>query len=389
MLLLEILFWTVFLLIAHSYIFYPFFTQLYGRKLKNNSLVYSKDEELPMLSILMAAHNEEAVIQEKIESILNSDYPASKIEILIGSDCSTDRTNSIIEQFAKNNSQFHFFEFSNRTGKIGIVNFLYKKATGSILLLTDANVILQKNTLFELVKHFKNPEISLVDSFMKHRNLKSDGISFQESNYISNEVNTKHAEGKIWGSLMGPFGGCFAIRTVDFIPVPSNFLVDDFYSCMQVLQTEKRCISEENAIVLEDVSNNLQAEFNRKIRISAGNFQNLSKFWPLLLNFNGTAFAFLSHKVLRWLTPFFIVYILFVFPFLLEFKANYLYFGLFLLIMFSALAIDFVLKKVNIHLSILRFVTHFATMNIALFLGFFRYLKGIKSSVWEPTERNQ
>jgi cellulose synthase/poly-beta-1,6-N-acetylglucosamine synthase-like glycosyltransferase len=389
MLLLEILFWTVFLLIAHSYIFYPLFTQLYGRKLKNNSLVYTKEEELPMLSILMAAHNEEAVIQEKIESILNSDYPTSKIEILIGSDCSTDKTNAIIEQFAKNNSQFQFFEFSNRTGKIGIVNFLYKKATGNILLLTDANVILEKNTLFELVKHFKNPEISLVDSFMKHRNLKVDGISNQESSYISNEVNTKHAEGKIWGSLMGPFGGCFAIRKEDFKPVPNNFLVDDFYTCMQVLQTKKKCISDENAIVLEDVSNNLKAEFNRKIRISAGNFQNLSKFWTLLFRFNGTAFAFFSHKVLRWLTPFFILYILLVFPFLLEIKENYWYFGLFLLIMFAALGFDFVLKKLNIHLSILRYLTHFTTMNIALFLGFFRYLKGIQTSVWEPTQRNQ
>ena len=79
MLLLEILFWTVFLLIAHSYIFYPFFTQLYGRKRKNNSLVYSNNEELPMISILMAAHNEEAVIQEKIESILNSDEIAASL----------------------------------------------------------------------------------------------------------------------------------------------------------------------------------------------------------------------------------------------------------------------------------------------------------------------
>ena len=389
MLLLEILFWTAFLLIAHSYLFYPFFVQIVGRKFRNNTLVFFKEEELPTVSILMAAHNEEAVIQEKIESILNSDYPASKIEILIGSDCSTDQTNSIISEFAKNNSQFHFFELSTRTGKIEIVNLLYKKASGDILLLTDANVILQKNTLFELVKHFKNPEISLVDSFMKHRNLKSDGISYQESSYISNEVNTKHAEGKIWGSLMGPFGGCFAIPKEDFKPVPRNFLVDDFYTCMQVLQAKKRCISEEKAIVLEDVSNNLKAEFNRKIRISAGNFQNLAKFWTLLLRFNGTAFAFLSHKVLRWLTPFFIVYIFLVFPFLLEIKSNYWYFGLFLLIMVGALAFDFVLNKVNIHITLLRFLTHFATMNIALFLGFFRYLKGIQSSVWEPTERNQ
>lgn len=389
MLLLEILFWTAFLLIAHCYLLYPLFTQIIGRKFKNNTLVFFEKDNLPTVSILMAAHNEEAVIQAKIESILNANYPASKIEILIGSDCSTDKTNSIIEQNAKDDVRFQFFAFENRTGKIGIINYLQKKATGEILLLTDANVILQNNTLFELVKHFKNPEISLVDSFMKHRNLRPDGISYQESNYISQEVNTKHAEGKIWGSLMGPFGGCFAIRNEDFKPVPNNFLVDDFYTCMQVLRAKKRCISEKNAIVLEDVSNNLQTEFNRKIRISAGNFQNLSKFWPLLFRFNGTSFAFFSHKVLRWLTPFFILFILLVFPYLLEFKENYRYFGLFLFVMFAGLGFDFVLKKLNVHFTFLRFLTHFTSMNIALFIGFFRYLKGIKSSVWQPTERNQ
>ena len=389
MLLLEIFFWTAFLLIAHSYLFYPIFTQLLGRFFKNNSSVYSSEDELPMVSILMAAHNEEQVIEEKIVSILKSNYPSSKIEILIGSDCSTDDTNAIIKKYADSDKRFHFFEFSNRTGKIGIVNLLNQKAKGEILLLTDANVILEPSTIFELVKHFKNPVISLVDSFMKHRNLKADGISYQESNYISNEVNTKHAEGKIWGSLMGPFGGCFAIRRTDFEPIPDNFLVDDFYTCMQVLNNKKRCISDEKAIVLEDVSNNINAEFKRKIRISSGNFQNLAKFWPLLLGFNGTAFAFFSHKVLRWLTPFFILFILLVFPVLLAAKENYLYFGVFLIVMFSSLAFDFILKKINIHLSVLRFLTHFTSMNIALFLGFFRYLRGIKSSVWEPTARNQ
>jgi len=389
MLLLEIFFWIAFLLIAHSYLLYPIFTQLLGRFFKNNSSVYTHKEELPLVSILMAAHNEEQVIEEKINSILKSSYPSSKVEILIGSDCSTDNTNSIIKKYADSDNRFHFFEFSNRTGKIGIINLLNQKAKGEILLLTDANVIFESSTLFELVKHFKNPDISLVDSFMKHRNLKADGISYQESNYISNEVNTKHAEGKIWGSLMGPFGGCFAIRRTDFEPIPDNFLVDDFYTCMQVLNNKKRCISDEKAIVLEDVSNNLNAEFKRKIRISSGNFQNLAKFWPLLLRFNGTAFAFFSHKVLRWLTPFLILFILLVFPFLLAIKENYKYFGIFLLIMFSSIAFDFILKKMNIHLVILRFLTHFTSMNIALFIGFIHYLKGIRSSVWEPTERNQ
>jgi cellulose synthase/poly-beta-1,6-N-acetylglucosamine synthase-like glycosyltransferase len=389
MLLLEIFFWIAFLLIAHSYLLYPIFTQLLGRFFKNNSSVYTHKEELPLVSILMAAHNEEQVIEEKINSILKSSYPSSKVEILIGSDCSTDNTNSIIKKYADSDNRFHFFEFSNRTGKIGIINLLNQKAKGEILLLTDANVIFESSTLFELVKHFKNPDISLVDSFMKHRNLKADGISYQESNYISNEVNTKHAEGKIWGSLMGPFGGCFAIRRTDFEPIPDNFLVDDFYTCMQVLNNKKRCISDEKAIVLEDVSNNLNAEFKRKIRISSGNFQNLAKFWPLLLRFNGTAFAFFSHKVLRWLTPFLILFILLIFPFLLAIKENYKYFGIFLLIMFSSITFDFILKKMNIHLVMLRFLTHFTSMNIALFIGFIHYLKGIRSSVWEPTERNQ
>jgi len=389
MLLLEIIFWTAFLLIAHSYLFYPILTQFIGSFFKNNSTVYSKEDDLPFVSILMAAHNEEQVIQDKIKSIIESNYPASKIEVWIGSDCSTDKTNEIIEQFAKEDARFHFYEFSNRTGKIGIINFLNKKAKGEILLLTDANVILEKNTLFELVKHFKNPAISLVDSFMKHRNLKTDGISHQESNYISNEVNTKYAEGKLWGSLMGPFGGCFAIRKVDFKTVPSNFLVDDFYTCMTVLKNRKQCISEEKAIVIEDVSNNLNAEFKRKIRISSGNFQNLAQFYTLLFRFNGSAFAFFSHKVLRWLTPFLLILILALFPFLFEANENYVYFGFFLLLMLTCLALDLLLQKLNVHLSILRYLTHFATMNLALFIGFFRYLRGIKSSVWEPTTRNQ
>ena len=240
MLLLEIFFWIAFSLIAHTYLIYPVFTQLFGRCFKNNLNIYSREEALPMVSVLMAAHNEEKIIEEKIISILNSNYPSSKIQILIGSDCSTDKTNAIIKKYTESDKRFDFFEFSSRTGKIGIVNFLNQKAKGEILLLTDANVILEPSTLFELVKHFKNPNISLVDSFMKHRNLKADGISYQESNYISNEVNTKHAEGKIYGSLMGPFGGCFTIRRVDFQPVPNNFLVDDFYTCMQVLKNKKR-----------------------------------------------------------------------------------------------------------------------------------------------------
>ncbi len=118
MLLLEIFFWTAFLLIAHSYLLYPIFTQLLGRFFNNNSSFYSLEEELPLVSVLMAAHNEEQVIEEKIGSILNSNYPSSKIEILIGSDRSTDKTNAIIKSMLILINDFIFSNSITEQGKL-------------------------------------------------------------------------------------------------------------------------------------------------------------------------------------------------------------------------------------------------------------------------------
>lgn len=389
MFLLQIIFWTSFVLIAQTYLLYPIFVRVLGSFFRPNNIIFDSNEDLPKVSILMAAHNEEKVIKAKINSILTSDYPLDKIEILIGSDCSSDSTNQIIERFASINTAIKFHPFYERTGKIGIINFLSKKASGEIFLLTDANVLLAKNTIFELVKHFKNQSIGLVDSQMNHNNVKTDGISQQESVYISNEIKVKLAEGNIWGAMMGPFGGCFAIRASLFEDVPNSYLVDDFYINMRVLQKKFKCINEPNAMVFEDVSNNITAEFKRKIRISAGNFQNLKHFTPMLFSFNGAAFAFFSHKVLRWKTPFLILMILCIFPFLLTVSPIYFYFGCLILTFISFIIIDLTLKLFSVNISLFRFATHFTMMNIALFLGFFKYLKGIKSSIWEPTQRFQ
>jgi cellulose synthase/poly-beta-1,6-N-acetylglucosamine synthase-like glycosyltransferase len=156
-----------------------------------------------------------------------------------------------------------------------------------------------------------NPvEIGLVDSNMRNIGIKKDGISHQEKTYISAEVASKNAESLLWGTMMGPFGGCFALRKKLWEKIPSHFLVDDFFINMLVLQKGFKSINEPNAIVFEDVSNDLSDEFRRKIRISSGNFQNLFHYKHLLFDFSWIAFSFFSHKVLRWLTPFFILSII-------------------------------------------------------------------------------
>ncbi len=396
MLLLQILFWLSILAVLHSYLFYPIIVKLLSSGRRNNTLTFQSTDELPGVSIIVPAYNEEAVIAEKIESVLKSDYPG-KIEILVGSDASTDRTNAIVKELSAKHSNIRLVEFGGRSGKAAIANRLVKEATHSIIILTDANILFHEQTVLHLLKHFKDPSIGLVDSHMKHLGMRKEGISLQESSYIESEVRIKHAEGLLWGSMMGPFGGCFAFRKELYSPVPENSLVDDFYINMKVLEKKAKAINELEAIVYEDVSNELSEEFRRKVRIATGNFQNLFTFLPLLFRFNGISFSFLSHKVLRWLGPFFMI-TSFISSFVLalhflETPSTHfiIYAGLFSLMCYAAVIplIDLALKNLQLNFFLLRLITHFFTMNLALFIGFFRFLGGVRSGTWTPTRRNQ
>ena len=386
--LLVIIFLSYFL-IFHSYVVFPILLKILSKNKKQNELVYSRNDELPEISILLAVYNEEQVIAQKIESTFRTNYPLEKIKFIIGSDASTDNTNNIINEYA---SKFpiHLELFSGRTGKSGIINRLTEIASTEIYILTDANVFFNEDTLYQLVKHFKNEKIAQVGGNIKNPEFKKDGISFQEKSYLSRENIIKYQEGVLWGAMMGTFGGCYSIRASVYEKVPNNFLVDDFYISMSVLEKGYLCINELDALCEEDVSNKIEEEFRRKVRISTGNFQNLAKFksllWPPL---NGIAFSFLSHKVIRWIGPVLLM-IAFISSIILAVLSNYyLFFVLIQLVLFASPIFDFLLKSIGIHNKLLRFANYFILMNLALFKGLLEYLQGVQSSIWEPTQRNQ
>lgn len=341
------------------------------------------------VSILIAAHNEERVIESKIKSILSSNYPNEFIEILIGTDQCTDKTDEIIQNISESNQNIKHVRFSERSGKIKIINSLHEKANGDILILTDANVLFTENTIRELLKHFNDPKIGLVDSNMQNYGMKSSGISIPEKTYISVEGKLKYAEGIMWGKMMGPFGGCFALKKDLYTKIPETFLVDDFFLNMKVLDNGYYCLNEPEAVVYEDVSNNLKAEFFRKSRISAGNFQNLAYFSNIPFKFNRLAFVFLSHKILRWLSPFFILLTGLLLCFVYEESILNLSLAISYMVLLGLVFLDLLLLNIGIHIKPIRYLTHFASMNAALFLGFFKYIKGSKTSVWNRTERLQ
>jgi cellulose synthase/poly-beta-1,6-N-acetylglucosamine synthase-like glycosyltransferase len=388
MVVLAIIFWLSVLLIFHTYLFYPLILQALSSNKPDNTECFTREDELPMVSVIMSALNEEEVIAEKIESIFAGDYPVHKLEILIGSDNSADKTAEIINRYAAEHPELRFWDFKERRGKQNVVNELVGESKGSILILTDANVMFDTFTLFNLVRHFKNTRIGLVDTNMINKGLKVEGISYQEKAYISREVNIKNMEGRLWGSMMGPFGGCFAIRKEDYSRVPSNYLVDDFYINMKIFEKRKLAINDLDARVFEDVSNVLKDEFRRKVRIATGNWQNLKTFYGLLF-MKHIGFCFWSHKVLRWKGPFFILAALIANIFLALNSKFYLVLLIFQLLVLSMPLFDFILKHLGIHNKALRLATHFYAMNLALFIGFFKSFKTIKSGTWDRTPRNQ
>ena len=373
------------LLILHTYVFYPLFMILIYRNSNHNQLLFYSDDELPSIAILIAAHNEEKVIEKKILSVFNTNYPSSKLKVFIGSDASTDRTDEILSNLTNTYSNIEFIKFKGRVGKISIINHLQSLCDESVLILSDANVIFKQNTIFELVKYFKDSNVGLVSANIIKESSNNDGISYQEKKYLNFENKIKASESYAFNFIMGAEGGCYAIRNNLFSKVPSNFIVDDFFITMQVLKRKNYALLNNLAICIEDVTSDISSEYRRKVRISSGNFQNLFFFKHLLFDFSSICFAFWSHKVLRWLTPFFIFICLFSSVFLIPYQKFFIWISCIQLLLLLFPLLNYFFKFNNVFL---KFIAHFYLMNFALFEGFIKFIKGIKSSIWEPINRN-
>ena len=373
------------LLILHTYVFYPLFMILIYRNSNHNQLLFYSDHELPSIAILIAAHNEEKVIEKKILSVFNTNYPSSKLKVFIGSDASTDRTDQIISNLTNTYSNIEFIKFKGRVGKISIINHLQSLCDEPVLILSDANVIFKQNTIFELVKYFKDSNVGLVSANIIKESSNNDGISYQEKKYLNFENKIKASESYAFNFIMGAEGGCYAIRNNLFSKVPSNFIVDDFFITMQVLERKNYALLNNLAICIEDVTTDISSEYRRKVRISSGNFQNLFFFKHLLFDFSSICFAFWSHKVLRWLTPFFIFICLFSSVFLIPYHKFFIWISCIQLLLLLFPLLNYFFKFNNVFL---KFIAHFYLMNFALFEGFIKFIKGIKSSIWEPINRN-
>ncbi len=384
--LLLIIFCVSTLLILHTYLFYPLGMMLFFPKARVVPRHYSDEDDLPEVAVLIAAYNEEKVIAEKIISVFNSGYPEDKIRLFVGSDASSDRTDEKVLALKQHYKNIELVRFEGRVGKIGIVNRLQKLAAQELVVLTDANVFFRPGTLFELVKNFSDKRIGLVAANIIKVSHTNEGISTQEKKYISLENKIKTGESHAFNLIMGAEGGCYAIRNELFTKVPDNFIVDDFFITLSVLDKHKFALFNPAAVCYEDVPSDMAGEYRRKVRISSGNFQNLFFFRKLLFQFwKPVCFAFWSHKVLRWLTPFLLFISLFAAAMLMPLHPVFI---VFFCMQLAGLLMPLLNRQLQFKSPFLKYVSHFYLMNFALLEGFVKFTKGIKSSVWQPVNRN-
>ncbi len=373
----------------YSYVIYPIIIKWKASSVKPILQDYNLIKEWPEVTVVFSVFNEEKVIEKKLQSIFNSDYPKDKLKIIIGSDNSTDKTHEIIESYIALHSNITLIKKHNRNGKLKIINELFDLVKTEHIVFTDANVFFEPSTIKALVYDLIINDAKLVCGNIHKFSPKNQGISGQEILYMNYENSLKHYESLAYHFCVGVEGGCYAIKRDWFVKVPDGFLMDDFFITLDVISKGAKVMFEPQALCYEDVNDAPMIEFKRKIRISLGNFRNLNYYKHLLFPIHkGFGFAFFSHKVLRWVTPFMLI-ISFVSALVLSFKIdffNWITYTYALLILLPLLTI--ILEKIKLKIPIINALGHFVLMNFALLIGYFKYQFANQESAWQPPQRN-
>lgn len=367
------------LLLVHAYIIFPLW-MIYAGKKSQPQKGSAPDFRV---AILLAVYNEEDVLKQKLESTLNTTFPLSNLTIWVASDASTDGTDAILAHYDRQYPQVHYRRFQERSGKAKVINQLASETTADILVMTDADTFFFPETLNNLLEPFKDPMVGGVQANLINKVDDKEQVAFQEISYNKRELKIKQGEGTK-GAVIGAGGYCYAIRKALYTPVPNGFYVDDFFVFMRVLQQGFKTSFAEKAYCTMEVSGSSEVQFQRKVRISKGNFQNLAYFTDLSNPFGGfVGLAFFSHKVVRWMGPFLLLMMLIANLLLLPFHPVFqvtltLQLGLFVLGL-----IDLLFRQFNWNVVPMRFISHFLLMNLALMVGFFQYLLNPADGTWE------
>jgi poly-beta-1,6-N-acetyl-D-glucosamine synthase len=385
-----LIFWISLFLIVYTFAGYGLvlFILISVKRLFNKRISYDGLTELPTIALLVAAYNEEELIEEKILNCLALEYPREKIEFIFITDGSTDKTTDRIRKY----QEITLLHQDQRAGKMAAIKRAIPLIKEDVIVFTDANTFLNRESLTELVKHYQNPLVGAVAG--EKRILvddKADASSAGEGFYWKYESLLKRWDYELYSNV-GAAGELFSIRTALYQPVEADTIIDDHMIAMRIAENGYIIAYEPNAYAMETASADIKEELKRKIRIAAGGIQSIMRLRKSANPFHHPLFTFqyISHRVLRWtITPFLLILVLLLNVFLVEKNAGLIYIILlFGQVFFYALALGgFFLERKNLRVKILFIPYYFCIMNYAVIAGMIRYFKKTQSAAWEKSKR--
>lgn len=295
---IKVVFWSSAGTVLYAYFLYPLL--LFVLRLFLHRPVH-KAAFAPLVSILVPAYNEADVIEAKIRNAESLDYPKDKLELIIASDGSTDAT-AAAAQRCSDGTFVRTFIYPQNRGKIAVLNETIRQVRGEICIFSDASAVLEPSAIRELLANFADPEVGAVSGTYKVRKASEAHFGQAEEFYWKYETWLKRQESGL-GCLVGGHGQILAIRTALYPFPPADTINDDYVIALRILKNGYRVVYEPAAVASEEASE--MRGFRRRIRVMAGNIQQLREIGELLVPLQWKAlFFFFSHKVMRLLVPF-------------------------------------------------------------------------------------
>lgn len=346
---------------------------------------------LPEVTLLIPAFNEKEYVESKMKNTLELDYPADKLKIIWVTDGSTDGTPDLLKSY-KGVTVLHVQE---RNGKIAAMNRGMQMVNTPIVVFSDANTLLGKSSVRRMAALFNDPRVGGVSGEKRILHREADNASAAGEGLYWKYESTLKKWDAAFHSVVGAAGELFAIRTSLYREVEKDTLLDDFIISLRVAQEGYTVQYDPEAYAIETASANVGEEMKRKIRISAGGIQSVIRLRALLniFRYGRLSFQYISHRVLRWtLAPLCMLLLLPLGGWLAAHEGIAdvgLYTGLFWMqILFYLAALAgwyFEHRETRIRLLFVPF--YFCMMNLSVFLGFFRYIRGGQTVNWEKARR--
>jgi biofilm PGA synthesis N-glycosyltransferase PgaC len=381
----EILSIALFVLLIFPYLFYPIILWFLS-KLLNKPVKCDKNYK-PAVTFILSVYNEDKLIKDTVESVFQCGYPSELLNFIVGSDGSTDKTCSIVKEMMHKYKNLQLFEFP-RSGKNFVLNQIVPKAQTDLILYIDADTRLLPNSLDKFISNFADESIGSVLASVEIYNNEVDSGTFGESLYQKLEAFIRTWEGSIISNT-NTLSALYGIKRELYSPLPNDVVCDDMYYILNISLHRKRVIFDNLTKVLDVRRKSLSGEMKRRIRFVAGGLAAIWSLKRLLLpDYGWVSFFLVSHKLLRYSSPLFLIGLIictFLMPINTKFFLIFAY-GQVILYLFSL--IGWFLEKLKIYFILFKIPLFFLSINIGFLLGIVKFIKGTQNSIWDKVVQN-